>query len=53
LRSYDIETADPNEIAAIATAAEPMVAAGEEQRQHIKAEFMAASEDELLAGWAE
>ncbi len=49
--SYDIETADADEIAALAAAAEPMVAEGEKRAERIKAEFMAMSEDELFAGW--
>ena len=50
--AYAIGTADADEIAALAAAAEPMVAEGEKRSERIKAEIMAASEDELLGEWA-
>jgi hypothetical protein len=51
--SYEINTHDAGEIAALAAAAEPIVAESGKRSERIKAEFMAMTEDELFAGWEE
>jgi hypothetical protein len=50
--AYAIDTADAEGIAVLAAAAEPMIAEGEKRSERIKAEIMAASEDELFGEWA-
>jgi hypothetical protein len=48
---YEVDTADPDEIAALAASAEPVIAASVKEEERYKAEVMAATEDELFAGW--
>ena len=47
----DIADADADEIAVLAAATKSVVAEEEKSSERIKAEFMAASEDELFAAW--
>jgi hypothetical protein len=49
---YEIDTVNPEEIAALAASVEQKVEIFEKERERIKAEFMAASEDELFGEWA-
>jgi hypothetical protein len=50
--AYAIDTADAEGLAVLAAAAEPKIAEGEKRSERIKAEIMAASEDELFGEWA-
>jgi hypothetical protein len=49
--SYEIDTADHDEIACLATEAEPLLVAGVARHERAKAEALAMSEDEQFAGW--
>jgi hypothetical protein len=50
--AYAIDTADADEIAVLAAAAEPMIAEGEKRSERTTAAIMAMTEDELFAEWA-
>jgi hypothetical protein len=49
--AYEIGTADHDKIAAFSASVEQKLETFEKERERIKAEFMAASEDELFAEW--